>query len=336
MKKILLFLSIIVFTACNEQVNSQNEIIPVAPDYTNVIYWYENPTSPADKQYDIFYIYPTLGTKPTDDKGNKLNYTNIDKESERLAANSNQRFNKNVYAGDNFNFFAPYYRQTTLEICKQGRESLKEHLSLPASDIERAFNYYMERHNNSRPFILLGHSQGSAMILELLKNMKPQYRKLMIAAYAMGYEITAEDLALHPDQLTPATGEDDTNVIISYNSITSLNAKSPLIDQTVVCINPLNWKTDGTPASKEQHKGIVKYDKQSGQYKVTKHFTSAYINSSNLICPDVDPASCYIAELGDCFPLGCLHMMDSWLYSVNIQENMILRSRNFKVKNINE
>lgn len=184
--------------------------------------------------------------------------------------------------------------------------------------------------NHGRPFILLGHSQGSQMIIELLKHsITDEQRKRMIAAYTMGFEITSEELALYPSKLCPAQNAEDTGVIILYNSLTDPAAKSPIISRPASCINPLNWKTDGTPATKEEHKGIVKYDKKAGQYIITPNFTGAYILDNYLICPDVDPYVCYTEEFNELFPLGNLHLMDSWLYSVNIRENMDIRTSKF-------
>jgi len=60
-------------------------------------------------------------------------------------------------------------------------------------------------------------------------------------------------------QIVPATGEDDIGCVISYD------AEAPEVEDTIVtprgekhfAINPLNWKTDATPADKTQNKGSV-------------------------------------------------------------------------------
>lgn len=322
----------LLLAGCATDSAQQSVVIPEQPDYANPIYWYGELSLPTGNPVDIFYVYPTVGTKPIDDNGNELIYTNIDKKAERDAAMSNQRFNKEVYGRDTYNFFAPYYRQITFETYTGGRQSVSQHAYVPISDIANAFAYYIEHLNEGRPFILLGHSQGSQMLIELLKHsITDEQRKRMIAAYAMGFEITSEELAQFSSQLRPAQNAEDTGVIILYNSLTDSAAKSPIIDRSAVCINPLNWKTDGTPATKEEHKGIVKYDKKAGQYIVIPHFTGAYISDNYLICGDVDPYSCYVEEFKDLFPLGNLHMMDSWLYSVNIRENMDLRRSKFNL-----
>ena len=40
---------------------------------------------------------------------------------------------------------------------------------MPYDDITAALDYYFENYNGGRPFIIAGHSQGSAMVLLLLR-----------------------------------------------------------------------------------------------------------------------------------------------------------------------
>lgn len=302
------------------------DIVPVEPDYHNPVYWYGNPAEETDKAVDIFYVYPTLGTSPVDDGGNKLFYTNVDKQGERDAADGNQRFNKYVYAREDYNFYSPFYRQMTMEVYGMGRDAVKQKEGIPAYDIIRSFQYYMKHYNNGRPFILLGHSQGSQLLIGLLKyGMTAKQQKQMVAAYLIGYEITKTELALYPRRLKPAKGRDDIGVVILYNSLTAIDAKAPMLNNSAVCINPVNWKTDGTPATKEEHKGIVRYDAATDTYTTIPNYTGVYVQDHYLICTDVDPNECYMEALKNDFPFGCLHFMDSWLYAVNLKENMAVR-----------
>ena len=63
-------------------------------------------------------------------------------------------------------------------------------------DAERAFKYYIEHLNNGRTIILAGHSQGSMVIIELLRNRfnNKRLQDLFIAAYPIGYAVTLADL----------------------------------------------------------------------------------------------------------------------------------------------
>jgi hypothetical protein len=209
-------------------------------------------------------------------------------------------------------------------------KTIREKSQIPENDIAKAFQYYIDNINQERPFILLGHSQGSSALLALLKN-HPTLEDFssMVAAYLIGWQITEEELAEYSERIKPAQNADDTGVIIMFNSLTNSNARSPLIDSSVVCINPLNWKTDDTPASKTAHLGIVRFNKAKDAYDTIPHFTGTYIHNNYLICPDIDPALVFQESLKDLFPYGNLHFMDSWLYAVNLKMNMLHRTEKF-------
>jgi len=303
-------------------------LIPPEPDYHDPVYWFLDPAEQTSRAVDIFYVYPTLGFST--DTVNPAFLADISRQESRDAAFSNQRFNHEVYAGEDYNFFAPFYRQRTMNALTKGFENVEQIMQIPVSDIAAAFQHYMTYYNQGRPFMLLGHSQGSAVLLELLKyHISQEHYERMIAAYLIGWQITREELEEFPDRLIPARESNDTGVIIMYNSLTTLEAKSPRIDRSVVCINPLNWKTDSTLATREKHLGIVRFNRETRQYDTIPHFTGAYIKDHYLITTDVDPAGVFNEELKDLFPYGNLHFMDSWLYALNLKANMAERVEAF-------
>ena len=55
-------------------------------------------------------------------------------------------------------------------------------------DVKRAFQYYIDHYNNGRPFILVGHSQGTFHLMPLLEQMIDQtpLKDRLVAAYAIG------------------------------------------------------------------------------------------------------------------------------------------------------
>lgn len=297
------------------------------PKYSLERNWFEIASQNKGKAVDIFYIYPTINSEPLTNRGSVPSYTDISRFEVRNAARKNQAYIKAVYAGDDFNFYAPYYRQMTTKVFAMSNTERKLRAKLSALDVKRAFQYYMREYNQGRPYILLSHSQGSQMLLELLKHgMTDKQHSQMVAAYLLGYEITARELEKYPHRIVPAKGELDRGVVISYNSATCVEGRSPLLANTAVCINPINWKTDGTLAPKEMHKGIIRYDKKSQGYKSYPAYTSVQIQDCLLICKEVDPKVCYNDTLKEPFPWGNLHFADTWLYAENLKENMRKRS----------
>ena len=110
---------------------------------------------------DCFYVYPTVSR----DKG-----MNSDLElggEERLAVQA--QFAR--FAGV-CRTFAPAYRQMTLAsiAAASAGADVRAPGALAYSDVANAWRTYIEKHNNGRPFVLIGHSQGSIMLQELIKN----------------------------------------------------------------------------------------------------------------------------------------------------------------------
>jgi len=159
--KLIFFTVLLIVSACHPQ---QNITPPPAPDYSQATYWYGQTEQVGKRPVDIFYVYPTLGNQPTDADGQPLLLSDITQQEQRQAALGNQRFNQEVYAATDYNFYAPFLQNID-------DADMKEQLRrVAAADIAEAFDYYMTHFNQGRPFILLGHSQGSSVLLQLLKN----------------------------------------------------------------------------------------------------------------------------------------------------------------------
>lgn len=334
LRLIVVLILFTLFSCSNKETTIE---VPQAPDYENSDYWFGDLSSESDKAVDIFYVYPTQNFNSVDENGNPIYWASIDQEEERKMMYNNQRFFQVVYAADDYNFYAPFYRQIVLEVYRGDRETRLEKSKIPVEDIKNAFQHYMKHFNNGRPFILMGHSQGSSVLIELLKNsMTDEQFQQMIAAYTIGFEIRAEDLAAYPHRLIPAKDSADTHCVILYNSLTNPEAASPVLAHSAVGINPINWKTDATLATKEQHRGMALWDENSETYQIVPNVTGGYLSAHNMICSDIDPEDCYIEEFDDLFPKGNLHLMESFLYAADLKHNIKIRVNAFFEKYKNE
>ncbi|MCR5646028.1 MAG: DUF3089 domain-containing protein [Bacteroidales bacterium] len=301
---------------------------PVEPawiDYSDTVYWY----SQGDESHkaDVFYVYPTVSTISYTDNGSSW-YADITLPEVREEANGNQRFNQMLYG--EYNFYAPYYRQMIFEAYQQPQDSLEKIAAFAADDINDAFQYYMEHFNHGRPFFLMGHSQGSQMLIELLKHgMTAEQRQQMVAAYCIGYHVTAEELAKYPEALKPATDSLMQGLVI-FNSVTDTTAVGSVSKGDVVGINPTTWTmtTDTIPAS--FHLGMAKYNDTRDSVLIVPCPTKTYLYRHNTVCPDLDPEMVFIPAYEQMFPKGNLHFADSWLFGGNVLENMRCRLRNCK------
>ncbi len=136
----------------------------------------------ADAPFDCFYVYPTISEDPA--------------PNSPLAAGPGER----RAAAQQFapfasvcRPFAPLYRQVTLAGLRaaMGGQPAGIDAELPVQDVRAAWRHYLANDNRGRGVLLVGHSQGSRMLVELLKRDiegQPVQRQL-VAAYLVGLNV---------------------------------------------------------------------------------------------------------------------------------------------------
>ena len=315
-----LILALASFLSCNRTMQEVESNI----NYSDTTFWYS--CGDTTKAADVFYVYPTVSAISFADNDSSW-FADITLPEVREEANGNQRFNKMLYS--KYNFYAPYYRQMIFEAYQQPAPVLDSLAQIAAKDVNDAFQYYMEHYNHGRPFFLMGHSQGSQMLIELLKHgMTEEQRKLMVAAYCIGYHVSAEELSAYPEALKPATDSTMQGLVV-FNSVTDTTAIGRVSRGDVVGVNPTIWTmaTDTVPA--EFHLGMAKYNGSRDSVLIVPSPTRTYLYKHNTVCPDFDPEMVFIPAYEKMFPKGNLHFADSWLFGGNVVENMNCRLRHF-------
>jgi len=321
---ILVYIYSIIFVSCQRK-NDNALVKPV--DYSDETFWYSHGDDCLFNA-DIFYVYPTV-TMTTFAENDSSWFADITRQDVRALANDNQRFNKLLY--DGYNFYAPYYRQIIFDAYNQPDSVVKSLLRESYADVKAAFDFYMEHYNNNRPYFLLGHSQGSQVLVELLKDgIGDADRQRLIGAYCIGCAVTANELAEYPT-LQPAT--DSTNgTIIVFNSVTTPDAVSPLFADNAVGINPITWTTDTTYAPSSMHLGMARFNDSGDSVVLVPGNVSGRLENHLMVCDSLDPNMVYVESFSDKFPYGNLHFADSWLYGGNLKANMRQRVENYYSK----
>lgn len=325
MKKITdLLIAVLLLAACNGPKSIDPQ--PAAIDYSDTTYWYA--FGGSDKPADVFYVYPTVSTISFADNGSSW-FADITQAEIREEANGNQRFNKMLY--DDYNFYAPYYRQMIFESYTQPDSILQKNADFAACDVKAAFQYYMAHGNGGRPFFLVGHSQGSQVLIELMKSgMTDEQRQRMVAAYCIGYKVTANDLAHYPMQLAPATDSTETGKLVIFNSVTDTAAIGMVSRGDVAGINPTTWTASPDTIPADCQLGMAKYNESRDSVLIVPCPTRTYLYNHNTVCPDLDPGMVFVPAYGKMFPHGNLHFADSWLFAGNVKQNMACRLKHFK------
>ena len=277
-----------------------------------------------DKAVDVFLVAPTTGAG----KGTNADTRNAEVQE---AIRGTLNMERGLYE-DCCRLYAPYYSQATMTIFDMPVDKREPYLAIAYRDVSEAFAWYMENENNGRPIILAGFSQGSDMCCRLLEEYfaDPAMQEQLVAVYAIGWKCTEEMTEQYP-QIVPAQAEDDLGVVVTFD------CEAPEVTDTFIIpegswtysINPLNWRTDDTPADASENPGavFVRYD---GTIKSeTPGFCGCYIDPERgtLKVPDVDPAD-YPPKV-PVMPEGSFHVYDYLFFYRALQENVQVRTERY-------
>ncbi|WGM40330.1 DUF3089 domain-containing protein [Caulobacter sp. NIBR1757] len=194
--------------------------------------------TPAPAAIDCFYVYPTVSTDPTPNSD-----MTIDEAERRVVAVQFARF-RNVCRP-----FAPMYRQVTLSALRQYMTGQNPGASreLAYNDVKDAWDWYLANENKGRGVVLIGHSQGSGVIQELVKREidgKP-IQKQIVGVMPIGSNVPVDDKGMF-GSIPSCSAKGQTGCLISYVSFraetpppaTSRFGKVAEDGKHAACINP--------------------------------------------------------------------------------------------------
>ena len=294
------------------------DAVPAEPNYAEASQWYKVNRAGAA---DIFYVISTETGDYALSDGTQRHYADTYADSLRAPMTAEMEGVETLLAGT-LNFYAPYYRQCSLETFASDSLMLAR-MPLATDDVRRAFAHYLAHDNGGRPFVLVGFSQGAMIALELLRDMAPDVRARLVAAYIIGASIPQRLLDECPP-LVPARRADDTGTIISYNSVR--DASCAMWPRSAVCINPVNWRIDGEPAHLDTEPSpFVPVEQQQKQ-----HLTVTLDTVSNLLFVEGYASPDYVIPLIG--KEGNYHSREIWLYREQLRANMQLRTERWLQK----
>ena len=289
---------------------AEKTYIPKAPDYDNPIMWVTADGDVDSTGADIFYVVSTWEEDWRTIGGQVSHYADVWNAVHR--EHMSRELNKvKDYMSPGNRFFAPYYRHTTIQaFLTKSEKIISKRARLALSDVYAAFDYFQAQRDKSRPLVIAGFSQGGLAVVNLLKHMDDETYSQLAAAYVMGYKVTKADMA-ESSHIRPAQGESDTGVTICYNTVKDVKYIQPIIASSDICINPVNWHTDATPAVLHDTITIT----LSPEYHVlvaTGYSASEYPPYRNFI------------NVGD------IHSCEPWLYSDCLAKNIAVRAKEWR------
>lgn len=293
-------------------------LFPAGGFYRSPLMWADRDTG-GDKPVDLFLVGATA------DHGKDGTFqSSCYLHDDRYFQSSLLNMQKGLYT-DVCSVYAPYYRQACLSVYYLPDPDRGPYLGQAYRDVREAFLWYLEHDNNGRPIILAGYSQGADLALRLLEEFfdDEQLQSQLVAAYLIGWRVTEEDLTQFP-HLQMAQGETDTGVIVSFNS------EAPGVTGSIIVpeggytygINPLNWRTDETPADRSQNPGAVFLHMDGTADEDPDGLVGCYrsVERGTLIVPGLDPEDYPPGE--PVFVEGCYHNYELNFYYRSVQQNV--------------
>ena len=199
-------------------------------------------------------------------------------------------------------------------------------------NVTAALEYYIENfHQPGHPFILLAEGKAADLLYDAMRKIGGlTVKNGFIAAYLPDMQPkTAEEIAddFYWDGLKAASDAGDYGVIVTWIScINGEKMDNPVLKPGIYCINPLNWKLDGTKAeAKENIKAVFYMPEHKNIFwrKVeVKNFCGAVIDlKKGILNVDCPPPLLHVVN--GKFTNNCIS-----IFAGNIAENAHKRTQN--------
>ncbi|MEQ9519893.1 MAG: DUF3089 domain-containing protein [Parvibaculum sp.] len=319
---------------------------PPAPDYATPEAWVALPDRAdmadllppdtdiqdrqSDAEIDVFFVHPT--TYYSDDQWNAA----FDEQgsTKEMLESGVMRFQASIFNGSG-RIYAPRYRQATLYSFMGEEPDTYEALTFAYGDVERAFDHFLSKMSNGRPFILASHSQGSLHAMKLLQDKiaGTNLANRMIAAYIVGFSIP-EDLGT--ENIGPCRDKNQTGCYLNWNSVTA-DAKTMgwkettkiwidgklqhIAGRPIACVNPLTGSLGGVAEAAANLGGQPFSDADEPVRPLIPALTGAACQDGMLIVsPPTDDDGLTFGMFG-----GDYHIYDYNLFHLNIRQDIALR-----------
>lgn len=207
----------------------------------------------SDAPIDCFYVYPTVSTQPTTNAD-----LSIDPAEINVAKAQASRFSQVCRV------YAPMYRQLTVASIegRPGARLTAAAEALAYSSMLSAWQDYLAHYNHGRGVVLIGHSQGSALLIPLIRTQidpNPALRRRLVSAILAGGNVTVasgRDVGGDFQHIPACHAANQTACVVAYSSflqpppadslfgrvgqgVSDLAPhRTPTAGQSVLCVDP--------------------------------------------------------------------------------------------------
>jgi hypothetical protein len=314
--------------------------VPQAPDYSRdanwaALPWVEDnadvvakgcsvPDQQASAAVDVFFIYPTIYSGNPKDKF-PWNASVSDTKLNEKIAKSTIRQQASIFnaAGK---VYSPRYRQAHLATYYTKNEvAAAAAFDTAYADVKRAFEYYLANHNNGRPIIIAGHSQGTTHGKRLVREFfdgKPLADQL-VAAYLIGIGVPQDYFSTIKD----CTDSSQTGCFVTWR--TWQRSAAPWTKGNIsfgesgnppyaYVVNPLTWSTSDeyAPASLNRGGTALNFKIKEARCDAQNHKGILWINEPKFFLK-------FLVNIEN------WHVADLNLFYENVRENAVVRAGAF-------
>ena len=208
-------------------------------------------------KFDCFYVYPTVSLDPTPNSD-----MTAGPEENTVATYQAARFTKHCRV------FAPLYRQVTLSALRSAMlgKPIPADRTRAFADVKAAWEEYLAYDNHGRGVVLIGHSQGSGILKELMAKAiegTPVQRQI-ISVIIPGTNVAVprgKDVGGDFKSTPLCRSNKDTGCVVSYVSFRAeapppANSRFGIVpeaDMMAACVDPA--ALDGQPKPAEAYLG---------------------------------------------------------------------------------
>jgi hypothetical protein len=144
--------------------------------------------------------------------------------------------------------FAPMYRQLTISAITAPTTAAESDLAYDG--VLQAWNTYLHKYNDGRGVVLIGHSQGSFVLRQLITSQidpKPAVRRLLVSAVLMGGNVTVKkgsDVGGDFKHIRACHAANQVGCVIAFSTYDAVPPSNSLFGRTtaaglqVLCTNP--------------------------------------------------------------------------------------------------
>ena len=214
-----------------------------------------------DPPIDCFYVYPTVSDQTTENAN-----LQIDPEEKAVALQQAARFSQVCKV------YAPMYRQLTLKTINSAGGSTAAARELAYGDVLSAWQDYLAHYNNGRGVVLIGHSQGTMMLTQLIASevdSNPDVRARLVSALLIGGNVTVavgQDVGGDFQNIPACRSTSQTGCVVAYSSFNEppppdsffgrvgvgpSSGKPATGDLQVLCVNPASLSGGPGPLQPE-------------------------------------------------------------------------------------